>query len=1190
MRIKSLEIQGFKSFPDKTVLNFGQGITAVVGPNGSGKSNISDAVRWVLGEQSTKSLRGAKMEDVVFNGTATRKPQGFAQVTLTVDNSDRRLTFDGDEISVTRRYYRSGESEYMINKAAVRLRDIHELFMDTGLGRDGYSIISQGKIADIVAARSDDRREVFEEAAGISKFRYRKNEAEHRLAQAEENLLRLRDILSELEGRVGPLKEQAEKAEQFLAYSAEKRALEIGLWLYTLEKSGRTLREQEEKILVARSQHEAIDRQAESLQQQVEAVFADANRKSAEIDAVRRSTAEKEEAAVRREGEAAVVENDLRHNRENQNRLAEELAGFDRSAQELEQEIRARREKIEAGKAEIRQKDEQTASLQHQLETLRAGAETVSAQIESMTAEANRLSAALSDATVTEKTAESALREIEERSGTLKDQIDTCEQTLQKLGEEQKETQEYLNGLRERSQELENAARGYEMRLESRRKRVEEYKAQGDRLNLDLGERQRRAKMLEDLERNLEGFAHSVKTVVREAERGNLSGIHGPVSRLLQVPEQYAVAIETGLGSSMQHVVCDTEENAKRAIALLKRQDGGRATFLPLTAIRGNELQEPGLEDCFGFVGIASRLVTCEKKYDGVRRSLLGRIVVAEDLDSAVALAKRFGYRFRVVTLDGQVVNAGGSLTGGSLAKNAGLLNRRNQIKAIRQEAEQLVKKIEALREDYRQASKEASACEADLSGAKAELATVQEDRIRAEAELRGLSQQIQTCKADRSRCETEQRTAGERTAALQKARTEAQAKREGLEAAIAQGEEQLASLLGSRDETAARREQLSEKISQIRLEAVSLERDCSAQADAIAEMENRKTGQAEKRLALQKQQEQYKQEQIQLEEKAAALHREAGSLRQEAAGAGDTIQSLTNERMALEQQTVQLRQQERELSGQRELAGRELARLEEQKAAAQKEYDDIIRRLWDEYELTRKEAAEICPPAEDPAQSQKQLAVLKGKIRGLGSVNVAAVEEYKEVLGRYTFLKDQLDDVEKSKAELTDLIGGLTAQMRELFLARFRQINIHFGETFRELFGGGTASLRLTDPSDVLGCGIEISVQPSGKIITNLDSLSGGEKALASIALYFAIMKVSPTPFCILDEIEAALDDVNVDRFAAYLRRMSESTQFIVITHRRGTMEEADVLYGVTMQEEGVSKLLELHVTEVEEKLGITN
>ena len=919
-------------------------------------------------------------------------------------------------------------------------------------------------------------------------------------------------------------------------------------------------------------------------------MFANANQKSAEIDTVRRTAAGQEESAARREGEAAVVENDLRHNGENLRRLNEELAGFDRSGQALEEEVRARQEKIQTAKAQMQRKEEQTGALQRQLETLRAGAESVSAQIEDMTAKANRLSAALSDARVAEKTAESALAEIESRGGTVAAQLEECKKTLKGLTVAQAETKEYIQGLASRAGELGNAARGYEMRLESRRKRVEETKAQGDKLNLDLGERQRRAKMLEDLERNLEGFAHSVKIVAREAERGNLTGIHGPVSRLLEVPEQYATAVETGLGGSMQHVVCDTEENAKRAISLLKRQDAGRATFLPLTAVKGSELQEPGLKDCLGFVGLASNLVTCHSQYDGVRRSLLGRIAVAEDLDSAVAIAKRFGYRFRIVTLDGQVVNAGGSLTGGSLAKNAGLLNRRNLIEKIHQEAAALEKRLESLREDYRAAVKEAATCEAELLGTRAELTTVQEDTIRAKAELRNLAQQAQACGADLSRFEAEQQTAGERIAGLQKARLQAQEKRRSLEEAISQGEAALAKLLGSRDETAAKREELSQSIAQLRLEAVALERDCSAQAEAIAEIHSRRTNQAEKRRAVEEQAALLQEESKRLAQQAQALRQEAAALRSQAAGAEDIVQQLTQERMALEQETVGLRQAERELSGQRELAGRELARLEEQKTAAQKEYDEVIRRLWDEYELTRKEAEAVCPPAEEPAQAQRLLNAVKGKIRGLGAVNVAAVEEYKEVLERYTFLKNQLEDVEKSKAELINLIGGLTSQMRELFLVRFQQINDHFGETFRELFGGGAASLRLTDPSDVLGCGIEISVQPRGKIITNLDSLSGGEKALASIALYFAIMKVSPTPFCILDEIEAALDDVNVDRFAAYLRRMSGSTQFIVITHRRGTMEEADILYGVTMQEEGVSKLLELHVSEVEEKLGIAN
>ncbi len=1187
MLIKSLEIQGFKSFPDKTVLSFGKGITAVVGPNGSGKSNISDAVRWVLGEQSTKSLRGAKMEDVVFAGTANRKAQGFAQVSMVIDNADRRIPFDGDEVVVTRRYYRSGESEYLLNKASVRLRDVHELFMDTGLGRDGYSIISQGKIADIVGAKSDDRREVFEEAAGISKYRYRKNEAERRLGQAQENLLRLKDILTELEDRVGPLKEQAEKAKRFLEYAEVRKRLEIGLWLNTLEKSANSLRRQEEKLEVIGEQHRGVERQMEELQRRMDESFSAYNQKAAEIDEVRRAAAAREELAAKREGEISVLENDIRHNNETIERFRQEINQAGLSFQDMEEEIRRKRDSITVEEANLSEKQKEIEEVSSQLEHLRLGVSEYSERMEQLSQELGELSRQSSEKKVEALTAESSLAEIENRSAAVEDSLDGLRKEQERLLEEMGEYREQIKEHEAKAEELSNTAKGYEMRLDARKRKAEELKAQADRLSLDVQERERRAAMLEDLEKNLEGFAHSVKMVVKEGERGTLHGIHGPVSRLLHVPEKYAIAIEIGLGGAMQNVVCSNEEDAKRAIAFLKKRDGGRATFLPLTGIRGSELSEKGLEDCFGFVGIASSLVDCDPRYDGIKKSLLGRIAVAEDLDAAVDIAKKYSYRFRVVTLDGQVVNAGGSLTGGSLARNAGLLNRTNEIKRIREEAASLSEKWKLLQQSLKSAQQEASAAEAALGGTQAEISVNQEDKIRVEAELRGVTSRLEACRISLGQLEKEKESAAGRMTGLSRMIEKARKEREALKKEIEDKEERLSLLTGDREKFSGTREALSERLSDIRLEAVALEKDIASFRQAIAEMGKRKEEQEERSKALKAEVERVKEENRRIEEKISQLREETAGLREKAKQAETTIASLSKERMELEQASSRLRQEEREKSAEKEAVGRELSRLEEQKASLQKEYDDIIRRLWDEYELTRREAEENSAPVENVLEAQKELSEIKGKIKALGSVNMGAIDEYAEVSERYEFLKAQVEDVEKSRDELTRLIHELTAQMKELFLERFRQISRNFQETFRELFGGGSASLELSDPGDVLNCGIEISVQPQGKIITHIDALSGGEKSLAAIALYFAIMKVSPTPFCILDEIEAALDDVNVDRFAAYLRRMSDNTQFIVITHRRGTMEEADVLYGVTMQEEGVSKLLELHVSEVEQKLG---
>lgn len=1188
MLLKSLEIQGFKTFPDKTTLKFDRGITAVVGPNGSGKSNISDAVRWVLGEQSTRTLRCTRMEDVIFNGTPARKPQGFAEVTLTIDNADRRLDFDNDTVAVTRRYYRSGDSEYLINKVAVRLRDINELFMDTGLGRDGYSIIGQGKIDSIVGARSEDRREIFEEAAGISRFRYRKEESERRLNQAEENLLRLRDILSELEGRVGPLKEQAEKAERYLEYASEKRTLEISLWLHTLERSGHVLREHDDRIVIAKNHYDELEAQLAAIEQEIEDNFTQANACTAKVDEARQEAAHMEEAAVAKDGEVSVLENDILHNRENIARIERELAQSAQSGRDMDAEIAQKHAEIAEKAALIDAKEAESAACTKRLEELRQGMGETAAKIDGYSRQISALSAESTQRKLASLTAESTISEIELRMQTVEQTLSEKRARAKELEQSGADYARMLADTTDRILALTNTVKGYQLRLNSRRQRAEAAKQQSEKLNLDANECARRARLLEDLERNLEGFSQSVKLVMKEAKHGTLSGIHGPVSRLIKVPREYAVAIETALGPAMQNVVVGSEQDAKRAIGFLKQRDGGRATFLPLSNIRGNLLNEPGLEDCPGVVGIAGKLCTCDEQYNGILHSLLGRIVVAEDLDAATAVARRYRYRFRIVTLDGQVVNAGGSLTGGSLARNSGLLSRASEIERIRAQADQLRAKAEEAAAVLRAANEEASAAEAALSGARGELATAQEERIRIEAEHNRAKADIQTVTADLAALEEEKAQASGRLEEQRAIRKEAEKKLEEATIQISVLQGKMNEISSSRSEQNQICDALSVDLQDLRMESLSAQKDIESLRAAIADIERRKADRAGHVEELQREKEGVISSIASLQERIAGLKEEAAALREKAKACAASIDALNAQRMAFEKRSAELRAKEREQSGARENVGHELARLEERKAGLQKEYDEIISRLWEEYELTRREAEEIAPPIEDVGLSQKRLNELKGKIKALGTVNVAAVEEYKEVSERYAFMNAQVADVEQSRDELKRLIGDLTHQMRELFIERFKQINANFLQTFKELFGGGTANLSLTDPEDILRSGIEISVQPPGKIVTHLELLSGGEKALVAIALYFAIMKVSPPPFCMLDEIEAALDDVNVDRFAAYLRRMTDNTQFIVITHRRGSMEEADVLYGVTMQDEGVSKLLELRASEIEQKLGM--
>ena len=1189
MLLKSLELQGFKTFPDKTTLTFHDGITAVVGPNGSGKSNISDAVRWVLGEQSVRALRCTKMEDVIFSGTPARKPLGFAEVTLNIENQGRELPYDADLVAVTRRYYRSGESEYLINNTSVRLKDINELFMDTGLGRDGYSIIGQGKIDSIVAARSEDRREIFEEAAGISRFRYRKEESEHRLAQAEENLVRLRDILSELESRVGPLKEQAEKAQKYLALAGEKKELEIGLWLATLSQSGRILREQEDKILIAKNQYDSVEQAIQGLESSIEKSFQESNACAAKADGIRNRCTSLEEEAARKDGEVSVLRNDIRHNEENIARIQNEIEQNSVSGDDLQKEIARKQGQAGEKQEYIKAKDAAFSECSEQLEKLRSGMNETAGRIDNFSQKIAELTARATEAKVTEMTAASTISEIQLRLDSIRRSKEEKRKQKEQTEADAEQYREKLGDADERIRSMTNSVNGYKIRLDARIRRREAAKQTSDSLRLDLQEQLRRAKLLEDLEHNLEGFSTSVKAVMRESGRGALDGIRGPVSRLIQVPEEYAIAMETALGAAMQHIVVGTEQDAKRAIAFLKRTNAGRATFLPVATIRGRTLRENGLSQCRGFVGIASELCSFDESYREVVGSLLGRIVIAEDLDSAVAIAGKYGYRFRIVTLDGQVVNAGGSLTGGSRGRNSGLLSRATEIKKIRAHAEELRREAEQAAAAAKTAAEETSAAEADLSGAKGELVSTQEERVHLDAECRRTEAGLQSLQNDFDALEKETAAAEERLAAQLKTKKDARTRAEALQKETDEQKNKLAEISGNREDLNRKCDELTESIRQIELDRLSARKDVQSLEASIREAEERGRGHREKIAALNEEIAKTQKSTEELNRKISELAREAETMRQTAKDTAGEIETINSRRMEMEQQSVCLRAQEREKSEEKEKIGHDLALLEERKANLQKEYDDIIAQLWEEYELTRREAEEqVKSPLKDTVQAKKRLVSVKSEIKDLGTVNVGAVEEYKEVSGRYEFLKSQITDVEQSRDELGQLIGNLTRQMKDLFTARFELINRNFGRTFRDLFGGGSGSLSLTDSSDELNSGIEISVQPPGKIVTHLESLSGGEKALVAIALYFAIMKVNPPPFCVLDEIEAALDDVNVTRFAAYLRRMNENTQFIVITHRRGSMEEADVLYGVTMQDEGVSKLLEMPVTQMEAELGI--
>ena len=1189
MRLKALEMQGFKSFPDKTVFNFNHGMTAVVGPNGSGKSNIADAVRWVLGEQSTKNLRGSKMEDVIFGGTKVRKPLGFAEVTLRLDNTDRTLNNDKDEVSVTRRYYRSGESEYMLNGQVVRLRDIHELFMDTGLGRDGYSLVSQGRIADLISSKSGQRRDMLEEAAGISHYRYRRNDANRKLDQAEENLVRLRDILSELESRVGPLKTQSEKAQKFLVLAKDKRELEIGLWLHTIDTSKVKLRDQEDKLAIAQGQYDSTEAALSQIEAQTEEIIARSQEITIKIDNIRNNSTSYEEKAVQLEGQISVEKNTILHNEQTIERIRRDMTDASDSENTLKQEVEQAQAEISELLAEIEAKKKELDVAAAGIADARSETGEFSDRIAELSQKITSLTEKVSEKRIEETTANSSIEEIRGRVSNIDGVLSTRNGYITELEEKHNVCQAQLDKLNDTATEIMNAVSGYSLRVQSRTEKAEKLKSEIDARGLDILQKKDKIRMLDDMEKNMEGYSGAVKAVVREAKGGALRGIHGPLSQLISVEDRYAVAVETALGAAIQNIVTDSENDAKRAINFLKEKKGGRATFLPLTSVKSKPFTEKGLDDCYGFVDMADKLLDYDGKYGEIIRSLLGRTAVAEDLDSAIVIAKKYSYRFKIVTLDGQVVNAGGSMTGGSRGHNAGILSRGNEMDKLREQVAKLTAEQERDNGEYKTLSVELSAVKADLDASQADLKRTQEDAIRKESELALIDGKLDTANAALEELRREKKSASLRISDLEAMKAAAQKEIDEINKEMGGVQADLDVITHSREKSEEKKEELAQIEAKINLDILALEKDIEAKREAV-DLLNRRMASHEGRLDdLNDEIAVIESANKEIEIKIQELAKQAKELHELGASAKSDIETLVSERTQCDAKSAQLRSEERAKSAEREKISGELARLEERKAQMEQQLENAVNKLFDEYQLTKTEAEELNIVIGDYQQAHRSLQEIKGKIRALGNVNVGAIEEYKEVSERYEFMKAQLDDIERSREELNKLITELTGKMAEQFKAQFVRINNYFGETFVELFGGGKAELLLENPNDVLECNIEIKVQPPGKNVQNIDLLSGGEKGLAAIALLFAILKVAPSPFCIFDEVEAALDDVNVARYARYVRRMTVNTQFILITHRRGTMEEADVLYGITMQEEGVSKLLELQTAEMAKKLGIS-
>lgn len=1177
MYLKSLELQGFKSFPDKIKLEFGKGMTAVVGPNGSGKSNIGDAVRWVLGEQSSKTLRGAKMEDVIFAGTQYRKAVGFAAVTLNIVNDKGLLSIEEPEVSVTRKLYRSGESEYLINGRQVRLKDILELFMDTGLGRDGYSIIGQGRVAEIVSAKSAERREIFEEAAGISKFRYRRAEAERRLAAAEENLVRLRDILSELEGRVEPLRIQSEKAQKFITLSEDKKSLEISVWMKRLDELKETLDELNEKLLISKAGHENTTAELNRTETESAEFFRGMQDATSKIEQLRSRLLEAEQENQQLHSDIAVFENDITHckaaieeieeirknsenvNRENERLMTEKLAEIDEIKRKIEECTKG------AEKAE------------ENFKKLIGEHESFSKDFEAAGAELNKLYIRQSELKVSLAAGETSLDDIKASIVRAAENEETQRIAAENLVKERAEITEGIKLLEERADEQSNRLNGLERLYKGKAEKLSAAEKELSDISFAIREKQQRINLLSDLENSMEGFAHSVKTVIKAGQSGRIGGIRGSVAQLISTSPEYSLAIETALGGAMQNIIVDNEETAKRCIRFLQESKAGRATFLPITSVRGNVLRENGLENCDGFIAIASELAEYDDEYKGIFASLLGRIVIAEDIDLATLIAKKYGYKFKIVTLDGQVINAGGSFTGGSSNRSNGMLSRKNEIEMLTAEAEKLAEKQRTAQTQADKLRSETDKLKIDTEDAREQLQVIANDKVRFEAEIRridGVSEQTKNASefaAEQSRLLKEKLS--EQETALKNDGEEL----ERITSEISEKESEMSEGREKNDEFAAERDRLSNLISEMKLSKIALEKDEQAAHDAVEQIkrnaEKLNDDSANQLLRIKMQEKIIEEKRALIEERKQAL----AAAGDNAAKINEQISELRDKHSEFERKTNENRIKTSELNDTKENYATEITRLEERCASVRKTEDGIISEMLEQYNISRSEAAEIAEPIEDMLIAQRDLNEIKQKIRSLGHVNVAAIEEYKEVSERYEFMSGQIKDVEVSKKEIERLIEELTENMKKQFSESFEAINTNFKQIFVELFGGGRAELTLTDPEDVLESGIEINVAPPGKVIKNLSLLSGGEQAFVAIAIYFAILRIKPAPFCILDEIEAALDDVNVSKYAQYLKNFYDTTQFIVVTHRRGTMEEADILYGVTMQEKGISRLLRM-------------
>ncbi len=1179
MYLKRLEMQGFKSFADKTVLEFKPGITSVIGPNGSGKSNISDAIRWVLGEQSIKSLRGAKSEDVIFAGTQNRKSLGFAESSLIFDNSDGKLPIEYNEVTVTRKLYRSGESGYYINKTPCRLKDILELFMDTGIGKDGYSIIGQGKIDEILSNKSEDRRHIFEEASGIVKYRVRKEESEKKLEHTKLNLLRINDIISEIESNIDPLKNQAEKARKFLDLREQLKNIEIGLFLYNIENNRKNLEQikKDEEILNytykdQQDKQKQMQEQKDKLKQQLDNI-------TLEIENMQNLSFESTNKIEKINSDINVNKQRIENNEENYKRFEQDIVELEEKIKGLKQEQKQKESKKEnlyknkeKFEKELKEKQEKLDEITKKLSSKELEIEQKKKQVEENTDLKYEKQNIISMQNATNE-------ELEKRQKTVKQEIENTISELDAARLNKSEISETFGQIDAKRNKIQSSLEKINEQKSGKSKKIKEYEDEINKITYNIRMKDSRKKFLEETEKEKEGYTKSVKSLLLDCEKNESlkKGMCGVLANLISVDTKYQTAIEMSLGGALQNIVTDTEQEAKRLVEHLRKNNLGRASFLPITSVKGKKLDKYDSKKIDGVIGIASDLVSYDKKYEGIVQSLLGRCVIVEDMDVGVMLAKANKYTFKIVTLKGDIINATGAITGGSvLKKTVNILGRKSEIEQLQIQIKDLnnhLEKIEKQKEEYisgiEDILEKADSLGKELQDIDIVYATEKQKMVSIEENVEKLENRL-------ARLKQELEDISNQKQEIIKIKENEQKKIDNLLEENEKLNSVIEEFVNLNKDNQKYIDDLNFDITNLKISVSSFEESGMSIDEVTAMLENDIKASLDSVQNKTNGLESIKKENEELNIKIEELKAQIEKIKEDVKNSSSKVEKLKENRINTNEELEKTEKEISNLFKSVEELKEQIVKIDVKKAKVSDEIENIINKMWEEYELTPNNCEEFEKPA-NVANTQKQVNELRQDIKSLGSINIDSIQEYKELKQRYDFMCEQRLDLENSITKLRKIISEMTVVMKEQFSENFKIINQNFNIVFGELFGGGKAELILTDEENILECGIEIKVQPPGKKLQNMTLLSGGEKAFTAIALLFAILKINPSPFCVLDEIEAALDDVNVFRYADYLKKFTLDTQFLVITHRKGTMEAADTVYGVTMEENGISKLLSM-------------